>query len=337
LAQLTYAYPTNAELSLIAQVKLPMLMMQDPIFQYFPIRNVNSAVVMWEQEDDYVGLQQVRGINGEFSRVKKTGTKRFVQTPGYYGEYEMMDEQELTEKRAVGSFADVIDVDADIARKQDKLLSREIDRIRYIAWTLATLGVFSVSLPTGGVAHTDTFPLQTYTASDWSTVSTATPILDFRGANLLYRGNGVSFGAGAVAYANLVTVNRLLGNTNSADIGGKLVVAGNSVVNLSQINTVLIDNTLPRIEVYDEGYKNDSGTFVPFIADDKVVIFGKRTDNGTVGEYQMTRNANNPNMEPGPYDEVIVNPKPPKTIEIYRGHNGGPAIFFPSAIIIMSV
>lgn len=337
MAQLTYAYPSNAELRRIAQVKLPMLTMMDPIFEHFPIRNVNSSVVMWEQEDDYLGLQQVRGINGEFSRVKKTGSKRFIMQPGIYGEYEMMDEQELTEKRAIGSFGNVMDVDEDIAKKQDKLLSREIDRIRYIAWTLATTGTFAVSLPTGGVAHTDTYPLQTYAGSDWSAAASATPILDYRTAALKYRSKGVTFGKSAASYANQVTINRLFGVTNAADIGGKLVVNGNSIVDLSQINQILLSNDLPRIIPYDDGYLDDTGTFVPFIADDKVVIVGKRVDNGTVGEYQMTRNANNDNMEPGPYDEVIVSTDPPKTIKIYRGHNGGPAVFFPSAVIMMSV
>jgi hypothetical protein len=293
---------------------------------------------MWDQEDNWVGLQQVRGINAEFSRVQKTGSKRYVMAPGYYGEFETVDEQELTELRPLGTFGgDTVDVTDLITPKQDRLLAREIDRIRYIAWTLVSTGTFSVSLPTGGVAHTDTYTTQTSTGSDWSTAATSTPLADFRALNTLGRGKGVSFGGRARAYMNQVTANRLMLNANAADVGGKLVTGGNNIITLDDVNRVNLANDLPQIVVHDDGYLNDAGTFVPFIADDKVVVIGARTDGGRIGEYQMTRNASNPNSAPGPYDEVIESLLPPKNIGVYRGHNGGPALFFPSAIIIMSV
>src|SRR5687768_13003297 len=106
----TYAYPTNAEIRKVAQEKQPELLLQDPIFKHFPPVNKNASTVIWDQMDNYVGLQQVRGINGEFSRVTKTGAKRYVMTPGYYGEYEGLDEQMLTEMRPLGTMGDTIDV-----------------------------------------------------------------------------------------------------------------------------------------------------------------------------------------------------------------------------------
>jgi hypothetical protein len=52
----------------------------------------------------------------------------------------------------------------------------------------------------------------------------------------------------------------------------------------------------------------------------------------------MTRNVNNANSAPGPYTKVIDRGElqVPRTIEVHDGHNGGPAIFYPSAVIKLS-
>jgi hypothetical protein len=53
----------------------------------------------------------------------------------------------------------------------------------------------------------------------------------------------------------------------------------------------------------------------------------------------MTRNANNPDLAPGPYMRVIDTGEIviPRSIEVHDGHNGGPVIYFPSAVVVMSV
>jgi hypothetical protein len=58
-------------------------------------------------------------------------------------------------------------------------------------------------------------------------------------------------------------------------------------------------------------------------------------------EYQMVRNATNPNMEPGAYtrvwDSAAEDGRPPRRIEVHDGHNGGPALYFPGDIVNMIV
>jgi len=105
-----------------------------------------------------------------------------------------------------------------------------------------------------------------------------------------------------------------------------------------------MDN-LPNIVPYDMGYLADpatpggASTFVPFIPDATAIVIGKRTDGAPIGNYQMVRNATNPDMGPGAYMKVIDRGEiqVPRAIEVHDGHNGGPAIFFPSAIVRMSV
>lgn len=339
----TFTYASSAELRQVAQDKLPNLEANRPIFSILPIETVDAHILMWEQEDNYVGLQQIRGLNGQPGRVKKTGAKRYLMQPGIYGEYSNIDELELTERRQYGQFGQPVSIDDLVMKEQDRLLTRRLDRIEKIGWDLLTTGTFSVAGPDGLTYQTDTFALQTQSGSDWSTVASATPLADFRATQLLSRGHSVSFGPEARAIMNRVTANYLLANTNAADLGGKKGMGLQSLTSIGDVNRILTGEGLPTIEIFDGGYLNDAGTFVPFIANDKVVVVGRRTDGGRIGEYRMTRNANNPNLAPGAYMEVIDRGEPgpgrqvPRTIEVHDGHNGGPVIYFPSAIVIVSV
>ena len=52
----TYIYPTNQELKAVEQDKVHAPSMNDPIFKHFPMVNVDSHVLSWEQRDNYKGL-----------------------------------------------------------------------------------------------------------------------------------------------------------------------------------------------------------------------------------------------------------------------------------------
>jgi hypothetical protein len=336
----TFAYPVNGTLREVGQVLLPQLTMDDLAFQIMPIRDEDASLLMWEQMDDFIGLQQIRGLNGEPPKVQPVGAKSYIMQPGVYGEYLDIDEKQITERRQLGTWDAPIDVGDLVAVKQRQLLGREIDRIRYIVWTLLTTGIFSVNDVKGGVAHTDTFSLGTSSGSDWSTVATATPLADLRAVQLTGPAQGTDFGSGSLAVVNRQTANYLLANTNAADLGGKRTSGLANVLSMGEVNTLLTGEGLPNIVVYDKGYKNDAGTFTRFVPNDKVVVVGVRPAGAPVGEYLMTRNANNPNSAPGPYDMVedtMEQNKPPRYIRVHRGHNGGPVIYYPGSVVIMSV
>lgn len=332
-------YPTNAELREIAQDLLPRLQANRPVFRIFPIVDVDNHVVMWEQEDNYTGLQQVRGLNGEPPRIRKNGVKRYLMQPGVYGEFELIDEVELTTRRQYGTFNAPIDAADLVMRAQRRLLVRRLDRIESIVWTLLSTGTFSVAGPAGAVLHTDSYTMQVYSATTpWATAATSTPLADLRAVQLLARGHSVNFGASAVAWMNQVTFNRMVNNTNNADIYGRRTAGLGTFNSEAQINQLLAGDNLPNIQIYDQGYLNDSGTFVPFIPDNVVIVVGQRGDGAPVGEYQMTRNANNPGLAPGAYMKIVDEPdEVPRSLEVHDGHNGGPAIFFPSAVVRMNV
>lgn len=332
-----FVYPTSAALKEIEQVKLPTLVQADPIFSILPIVEEDSHILMWEQEDNWTGLQQLRGLGGAPGEVQKVGSSRYLVTPGVYGERTTLDETELTIGRTPGTFNQPINISRLVMRDQDRLLARRLDRLKYIGWQLVTTGAYNVSGP-NGIVHADSYTLQTLAGSDWSNPATATPLADFRAMQLKSRGKSVSFGADAKAYMNRVTLNRMLSNTNTNDLAGKRTSGLATVMSLADINTILAGEGLPQIVVHDDGYLNDAGTFVPWIADGVVTVVGRRTNGAAIGDYCMTRNANNPNAAPGTYTKVDDDPRRvPRTIYVHDGHNGGPRLYFPSAIVNMSV
>lgn len=338
----TYVYPESAEIMQIEQDKLPRLIEDDPIFDLFPMRDVDEHLLLWEQLGNYTGLQQWRGLNGEPGRIKQTGLNQYEMIPGAYGEFESIDEEELTKRRKAGTFGEPIDLTDLVMMRQDKLLNRRLDRIRWILWTLLTTGTFSVfaSQPGGGTVtvHTDTFSLQTSSGSNWSTLASATPIADLRATKLLARGHSVLFGSGAKAFMNQKTANFLLNNQNSNDLAGRRTQGVTTINSLKDVNQMIVGDDLPELIAYDDGYQDDTNTFQPWLPDRVVVIVGKRRSGVSLGEYRFTRNANNPDLGPGPYTRVIDRGEEvvPRSIEVHDGHNGGPVIFFPSGVIILS-
>lgn len=339
MATETFTFPTSRELMEIERELLPTLTQDDPIFDEFPIREVRSTRVSWEQQDNYRGLQQVRGINGAPGHVVRPGANRYDYEPGVYGEFTTIDEKELTERRRYGTFGDPVNISDLVGQSQELLLTRRLDRIRQISWTLATTGTFSIANGRGQILHTDVYSLQTATAAvAWGTVATATPFTDILAMSLKYRGKSVDFGGGAKLYMNREKVHQLLRNTNSSDAFGRRMPSGATFNSLDDMNGWTAANDLPKIIPYDGGYIDDSGTFQLFIPSNKAVLFGRRTNGAKLGEYLMTINANNPQLEPGAYTRVIDHGEDtiPRRIDVHDGHNGGPAIYFPSAIVVLT-
>lgn len=333
---LTYTYPNSEELKLIEQELLPSLSPDDPILKEFAVTEVRSDRVRWEQKDNYTGLQQLRGINGAPNYVQRVGGKEYDMAPGVYGEFTTIDEKELTQRRQWGTFGDPVSIDDLIGDAQAFLLQRRWDRIRQILWTLVTTGTFSIPTPRGVILHTDVFNIQTFDSSvGWGTFATATPFADIRALSLKYRGKSVSFGKSARLYINRTTMNNLLLNTNASDAFGRRLPVGATINSLDDAQSILTANDLPRIIAYDGGYYDSTGTFQLFIPDNKGVLIGDRENNASVGEYRMTINANNPNLEPGAYTRVIDHGENsvPRRIEVHDGHNGGPCIWYPGAVV----
>lgn len=334
-----FIYPNSIELQQINQELVPRLEAAREIFNIIPTRSVDNHLLEWEQKDNYTGLQQVRGLNGMPSRVKPVSGKRYLMNPGTYGEFLAIDERQLTTRRQWGGFSTGINITDLVREAQDKLLQRRYDRLESIGWTLLATGTFSVADGTS-VLHTDSYTTQTFSAGVvWATVATSTPLADLRAVQLKARGYSLNFGAAAKAYMNRSTLNAVLSNTNANDLGGRRLAGLVSINSVAQANQLFAMDDLPTLVPYDDGYIDDTGTFQLFIPNNKVIVVGARRDGDPVGEYRFTRNANNPDLGPGPYMKVIDrgDTEVPRAIEVHDGHNGGIALYHPAAIVTMTV
>ena len=350
-----FTYPTNFEISQI----MPELEAQGRAgrlwLEIMPPRNVNAGTVRWSQQDNYFGLQNFRGLDGAPTHVQRLGSKTYNYEPGVFGEFVDITETELTQRAgSVAISAAPIPITDLVMAAEMQLVNRELDRMEASISTLLTTGTLTLTLdgPNGTQqAYSDSYTAQTFSATiPWATVATATPIRDFQAVQQLGVGISVDLGAGATAYMNSVTSNRLLNNTNVNDFGGKRSNYGATLNNLANINQYLLAQNLPKIQVDDRGYYPLYGQkggvtkgFKKFLPDGTVVVVGKRPGNAMVGEYQLTRNMSN-GGNPGSYAYIIdrvngtnAEKRTPANIEVHRGHNGGPALYYPSSLVIMSV
>jgi hypothetical protein len=335
----TYAFPESAQLRKIAQQIIPRLQAGRLGFQILPLQDFDDTVLIWEQKDNYTGLQQIRGMNGEPPKVNAVGYKRYMEIPGVYGEQMPIDELQMTRRAMQYSLSpNPVNVEDLVVEKQEQMLVRELDRQELTIWNLLLNGTFSVSHLNGAVMHTGTYSLQTATGSNWSVASSATPLADLRTIQQLGPPKGVNFGAGSMAIMNRVTANYLFANTNAADLGGKKGNFGASIDSLPGVNAILTGEDLPTVMVYDQGYLNDSNTYTRFLTNRTVLIVGQRVTGESIGNYLLTRNANNPNVGPGSYSKVEDQTEgvPPRIV-VHRGHNGGPVMYFPSAVVVLTV
>lgn len=347
----TFQYPENHELRQIEPDLQQAAMADNPIFRYFPITSNPNDMLVWEVQDTVGGLQLVRGINGQPQRVQSGGSKRYVMIPGYYGEFKALDELELTRRAASIGASGAVSVTDLVVQNQEHLALREGQLVQKILWDLVLNGTFSVLDQIGQVMHMDTYAVRTVTPSTpWSTVATATPLQDFRDVkNDSLTLTSCRFDGSATAFMNSMTSTQMLKNTNANDIGGRRVISNSMItpMMLRDVNSFLLEEGLPKIELFDGTYvdANADGSVIPpqmFIPEGYVVVFGNRPSGAKLGEYRMTRNVNNPNGEPGSYVYVAdsINSemnRVPRRIEVHRGHNGGPVIFYPNGVVVMKV
>jgi hypothetical protein len=336
-----YSYPTAASLLAIEADLMPSLMDDDPVLtEIFPEKRLDNDALIIQKRDNWLGLMQVRGMGGDPKIVATPGFKEVAITPGYYGEQRVISEQELTRRRRIGDPLARVDITALVREAQDFLLMRQIQRMRYEAWTLLTYGVYNALDISGAIVDSYQYNQRTFVSTvPWTTPATATPLLDLRNVQLQAAGYSVSFGPGAKAYMNQITANAIFQNTNNADIYGRRTQGLGTYNSPLQVNQLFMGDNLPEMVIMDGSYRDDNNNILRYIPSGYVIVVGKRPAGQTIGNYQMTLNANNADMSPGPYMFIkdTVGETVPRRIEIHRGVNGGPVLYFGSAVIVMKV
>jgi hypothetical protein len=73
-----FNYPTNYELSQIEPDLTARAAAGRVGLDIMPVRNVNAGEVRWSQQDNFYGLQALRGLDGAPTRVQRVGTKTYT-------------------------------------------------------------------------------------------------------------------------------------------------------------------------------------------------------------------------------------------------------------------
>ena len=347
---ISYTYPDSFVLTRISQNLQIKATLEDPIFKILPLKNVNAAKLRWLLRDNFRGLMQIRGMGGEPTRRNKTGQTMFEENPGVFGEYMTIDEMEMTNRAAwtlpsnegMSDFATPADISGLVVTAHEELKIAEIQRIRQMAWGYCINHTLTLPLPDGGAGLNISYSGQTLTlagAALFSAPTTSTPLAVLRSLQPTYGfGTSTEFKGGATAWMNTATKNNIMQNANSADLFGRRLSNGATVNDVSGFNQILLDNDVPKIMTYDQGYIDDTGTFNLYLPTNTILVVGQRPDGETPGVFQMTRNMNNPNGAPGPYalvEDFTSGPAktvPPKIV-VHDGFSGGPVIERPSQMI----
>jgi hypothetical protein len=344
----TFVYPNNYDLRLVQQEKAPTQEKDRELLKRFPIRYTKAARVEWEQYDSHHGLMSVRGINGKPGEIQPLGLNRFSMKPGYYGNFRAWNETQQTELREAGTPNQPLDLRAEMAREQERMQGMRFDLVEWIVSSLVRTGKVLNRAADGTLLHTDTIGIAAALAPAvaWSTLATATPLADFRAWKVASQtGTNSKFGKGAEALMNAATLNYMLNNSNPADLGGKRLAVGSSVLGIDDLNKILAANDLPTVVEYDEQYRNDpSSPWTRFLPDGWVVMFGTRPAGQPIGEFQATINAQEDALveegvfgnddRTGIYTRVIDTGLQtiPREIQLHHGMNGGLAIYYPTAL-----
>ena len=171
-----YAFPMPATLSTIEQVTLPELeLSQDnPFFEHFPVTPYNDTIIMWEQMDNFTGLMNFRGYGNRPSRVKQVGVARYMTQPLVYGEYQPLEEDQLTRRRMMGSFGQRIDISDLVVLAQRQLLIRRLQRMTLNIANFVITGTYTALDATGVTISGDSWTPPLYSpATRGATTSTA--------------------------------------------------------------------------------------------------------------------------------------------------------------------
>lgn len=333
-------YPLDTELRVLDPIRLNRVAEAEPVFRYFPLRETQyGSTLTWRVRDTAFGLQHARTYNEPFPRVTRRGAEEFTIRSGLYGEHVPIEERELTERSNWAGTA-AIPINDLVQDALEITQDRQIARQANSCWTLITTGRHVIRDEFGTVLDEYSFDIIEMDATDWTNTATGEPFGDLLDVMEVPLGTSVSF-SGAPAFATRRTTNYAIRNTNTNDLGGKRALDGSTLSGLDDVNRIFSRNGMPTLVAYDGGHDDEAGNFSTHIPDNKVVIVGM-VPGETIGEYRMTRNANNPDRSSRPYLKIIdtaVDPNgpPPRRMEIYRGHNGGPILMRPSAVIVMHV
>ncbi len=349
---LTYTFPTNVALDIVTQEYVidTSKHVGDSILPY---TDFNSYEVRWDERDAERGMTAPHALGTDPTIDKRPGSKTRSYTGIPFKQSDVLDERDLLLPRTLGTLGSVRNINAEVARIMKARIDKTQLRVEWLRWQTLQGGF---AIDENGVVVTETFPIQTYDATNWSDHANSTPLKDVQTAALKFEATGAS-PQGAVIYINQRTLNDVLENKNEADLWGFRNLNFLALTfSLDEVNKIFTARGLPTFALYNEGYIDDDGDFQTFIANAKAIIVGKRPAGQVPGNFARTISPHrivNGMPAPGFFEIIEVNggPNPGSAsvdlallanssnpnIKMTGGVYGGTLLWYPRSIIRMDV
>ena len=290
--------------------------------KFFPIKEIRKEDVVYDVYQAATGLMKPTGENAPAPKIQFTKLDEVTLRPVTFKEsYEIVGQDIVFVKQ-----------DKDYAREYlanalKNLKIRELSRIEWSIWQALT---GTLSIDENGVTRTVTYSgIQTFSASNsWATSSTDI-VGDLVTIMKLYRGTGAR---PRYMICNQTVAGYLLKNDTF-----EAYYSNSGLAPIDGVKRFLTSLGLELI-VYDGGYINSSGTFVPYIGEDKVFFIGEGPY--PPGHFFSTLTIEGPTMTPRPGEFARIKEDTdgdPKKIQVIAGIRGLPGIVFPSWIVYADV
>lgn len=341
--------PTNLELQgpvklrKLASLLIPRALASRELLKLFPLVKENETELIYERRQVTTGLQAARGLGGPTQSVLKPGVDQYKVSPGYYGDNYPISEQELINLRDAGTWGDFENYSSQAARGTQHLTTRFLDRCEYSIGQLITTGSYTAQNAQGINYIQQIFDIPSYTPNTlFSDLNNSQPLNYFRDLiPTLELARSVSFQKGFILCSR-PSANLIIKNQNAADLNGKRLEYGATINSVEDFNELMVANDLPPLKVYDGAWYSDPpgspfnptpyqpGTRNRFIPNGSFVLVGVRDDGETLGEYRLTRAAQNGEQaSPGEWYQVEDRrDRDPCQVILRAGHNGGPVPFY---------
>ena len=340
---------------------------QDALLKAFKVKYADADKVQYDQWDSPYGITQYRGLGADPPRVKFGSFQKFEIDPGYWGEFTLLQEEEITRGRKPGTLADPMVVSQISNFFCLNFATRIISLIRKAIADVIRTGIF---MQTGKLGQQFAYQLLNYNnmvspAIPWkSQASQANPIIDQIGWKAQFqKGSSNYFGKGSVLLANSFTIQDLFRtagyqSTYRGPYGSSVLGIDGSPADVTGMNEIQQYFDLPNICPYDFGYfntladaqANNQAAFNYIIPNQTLIWIGQRP-NSIVGEFQLTRHAGliekgdaakYPNaddqlegieaVKEGLYVRAHYQNHMPHQYKIEAGFNGSPIVGYPGAV-----
>lgn len=336
-------YPTNYELRTIAAEMRPRFREGKLGISLLPEYTSEYGKIMIAQPDVIRDLQQYRGLDqpSPYTNAPYNPYGNLCELqPSYWGEFERVREDFLTNGAQFGSQCHApVDLSGHIMGMERTLLERHYRRLEFNIWRALIFGIYEAFNVAGSLVFQARYNVRTFEpAIPWSDRNFSTPLADLRYIrDPLGLGTDADFGMGARYIMNQRTADCMFSNRNPNDIGKTNLTACCDYIGPGVVNQQFRAQGLGTIEVYNNGYPDVNRNFQKYIPDGYVVIIGPRLDGEPIGHYYYTRAVVGCGVTSGAWDMIIdsCGRAVPRTIEVHRGHNGGPALEYPRSVIVL--